>query len=126
MKKITSLSGFQPGNKYIIIQLELNKVLWRGSSYKCYYMCSCNSHVGRIGGQQFVNMMPWCFPTIHEIMHALGFGHEESRRDRDYYMAFNWTNTNPGKSEKKFYCFVMISRVKYKLWFICLICRLPR
>ena len=50
------------------------------------HMRSCNSHVGRIGGQQFVNMMPWCFPTIHEIMHALGFGHEENRRDRDYYI----------------------------------------
>ena len=60
------------------------------------HVCSCNSNVGRTGGQQFVNMQPFCFPTIHEIIHALGFGHEEVRRDRDYYMAFNWTNVAPG------------------------------
>lgn len=52
--------------------------------------------MGRVGGQQFVNMQPFCFPTIHEVIHALGFAHEEERRDRDYYMAFNWKNIKAG------------------------------
>ena len=59
-------------------------------------MYSCNSYIGPIGGQQFVNLAPWCFPDMHENMHALGFDHEELRRDRDYYMAFNWTNILQG------------------------------
>lgn len=33
----------------------------------------------------------------HELLHTLGFIHEQSRRDRDYYTAFNWTNLDPGK-----------------------------
>jgi len=57
---------------------------------------SCDSHMGPQGGQQFINLRPFCFPTIHEVIHALGFNHEQIRRDRDYYIAFNWTNTYPG------------------------------
>jgi len=33
----------------------------------------------------------------HELLHSLGFIHEQERRDRDYYTAFNWTNLDPGK-----------------------------
>jgi len=57
---------------------------------------TCSSKIGRAGGRQNVNLRPFCYPTIHEIMHAIGFGHEERRRDRDYYTAFNWTNIKPG------------------------------
>jgi len=32
----------------------------------------------------------------HELLHALGLVHEEARRDRDYYIAFNWTNLDLG------------------------------
>ncbi len=61
------------------------------------YHFSCHSGVGRNGGQQFVNMQGWCLPDIHETLHAIGFDHEENRRDRDYYLAFNWSNIKPSK-----------------------------
>lgn len=54
------------------------------------------SGAGRQGGQQFVSMQRYCFPTIHEVIHAVGFSHEEERRDRDYYLALNWTNAAKG------------------------------
>ena len=58
---------------------------------------SCSSLVGRIvlSGAPLRNGQPiklenWCFETIgtlmHEMMHTLGFFHEQSRLDRDNYL----------------------------------------
>lgn len=59
----------------------------------------CKSAVGRRGGQQFVTLEATeCSTgnTIHEIGHALGLWHEQSRLDRDAYIDILWENILSG------------------------------
>lgn len=55
---------------------------------------TCSSFVGRKGGQQEINLSPRCtmMNTVHEIGHALGLWHEQSRSDRDNYIRIVWDN----------------------------------
>ncbi|CAF5150432.1 unnamed protein product, partial [Rotaria magnacalcarata] len=59
----------------------------------------CYSYVGRQGGRQFVKMYaPICMSVgqyVHELGHAIGFGHEHQRPDRDYYVEIKWENIDP-------------------------------
>ncbi|XP_055349941.1 astacin-like metalloendopeptidase [Paramacrobiotus metropolitanus] len=60
-------------------------------------LVGCSSHVGRQGGDQKVYLkVPGCViksGTIqHEIMHTIGFFHEQARIDRDEYVDINWKN----------------------------------
>jgi astacin len=59
----------------------------------------CSSYVGRQGGKQEVKIANWAFSgtVIHELTHALGMWHEQSRRDRDHYVTINWDNIQQGK-----------------------------
>ncbi|XP_076288436.1 zinc metalloproteinase nas-4 isoform X2 [Lasioglossum baleicum] len=57
----------------------------------------CWSSVGRIGGRQDVNLqVPGCVikkgTVIHELMHAVGFLHEQSRYERDEFVRIQWNN----------------------------------
>lgn len=54
----------------------------------------CASYVGRKGGKQEINLSPRCtmMNTVHEIGHALGLWHEQSRADRDSYIKILWEN----------------------------------
>lgn len=54
----------------------------------------CASYVGRQGGGQNVWIAGWCHKgsTTHDIMHALGFWHEQSRGDRDNFVQIMWDN----------------------------------
>ncbi|WNZ61957.1 M12 family metallopeptidase [Myxococcus sp. MxC21-1] len=58
----------------------------------------CSAHVGRQGGQQFVTLAAGCSTgnTIHEIGHALGFWHEQSREDRNSFVTINLSNVEVG------------------------------
>jgi hypothetical protein len=54
----------------------------------------CASALGRIGGHQPILISGECqvYNIVHEVMHALGFIHEQARFDRDSYVSINWDN----------------------------------
>ncbi|XP_031847626.1 hatching enzyme 1.2 [Nomia melanderi] len=64
-------------------------------------MSGCWSLVGRHDRGQMVNLQrPGCVQhgvIVHELMHALGFYHQQSASDRDQWVTINWTNVKPGK-----------------------------
>ena len=58
----------------------------------------CWSYVGMIGGRQDISIGPGCTSLIpvHEIFHALGRWHEQSRPDRDNFVKVNLNNVPEG------------------------------
>ncbi len=65
-----------------------------------YYSYRCLSSIGlQNDGPQQIILGSGCgtLPTIlHEMMHAIGFLHEQSREDRDEYVAVQYENIDPG------------------------------
>lgn len=57
---------------------------------------SCWSRLGRIGGAQEIEL-GGCgrVSIIHELMHAAGFLHEQSRSDRDAHIEVVWSEIDP-------------------------------
>uniref|UniRef100_A0A8B9R0Y3 Metalloendopeptidase n=1 Tax=Anas platyrhynchos TaxID=8839 RepID=A0A8B9R0Y3_ANAPL len=64
-------------------------------------MGGCFSSVGRVGGPQLLSLAPPCLQggkgvALHELLHAVGFGHEHSRPDRDAFISIAWSHVLPG------------------------------
>lgn len=59
----------------------------------------CSSHVGMTGGRQNITLSTACSTgnTIHEIGHAIGLWHEQSRVDRDSYITIHYDNIQSGR-----------------------------
>lgn len=62
----------------------------------------CFSHLGMIGGPQKIVLSPPCSENeiAHEIMHTLGFVHEQNREDRDKSIIVNWENIEENYDEQ--------------------------
>lgn len=55
----------------------------------------CFSNLGRVGGQQRLNLGPGCMTmgiVVHELLHAAGMIHEHQRHDRDTFITINTNN----------------------------------
>ena len=79
----------------------LKFVLRSGQSNYIYFTAGsgCSSYVGMIGGRQNVTLAASCSTgnTIHEIGHAIGLWHEQSRIDRNNHIKINWNNVQSGR-----------------------------
>jgi len=59
----------------------------------------CSSSIGRTGSRQTVSLGTGCVYSgivMHELMHAAGFWHEQSRADRDEFISVQWDNIKSG------------------------------
>uniref|UniRef100_A0A8C4Q6M5 Metalloendopeptidase n=1 Tax=Eptatretus burgeri TaxID=7764 RepID=A0A8C4Q6M5_EPTBU len=60
----------------------------------------CWSSVGKQRGRQELSIGTGCDDIAiveHELLHALGIWHEQSRTDRDNYVTIQWLNIEEGK-----------------------------
>ncbi|KAI1290222.1 Zinc metalloproteinase nas-7 [Halotydeus destructor] len=63
----------------------------------------CSSLTGRWSGKQPISLGIGCqelWVSAHEMMHALGILHEQSRYDRDNFVTINWNNIMKGCSHE--------------------------
>jgi len=63
----------------------------------------CYSYIGKNGGSQTVSLDDGCLERgiiMHELMHAVGFFHEQSRPDRDQFVEVLYENIENGFADQ--------------------------
>lgn len=82
------------GLRFVAHTNEVDYIRFR---FESSYTDICTSAVGRIGGEQTIDLARVCSTSaiIHEIGHAIGLFHEQHRPDRDQFITINWENINP-------------------------------
>ncbi|KAF6036085.1 MEP1B [Bugula neritina] len=94
----TILAGINDYHKYTCLRLvpatsaDKNRIRFQNGG-------GCSSYVGMVGGVQPVTLAPGCRYkgiVLHEIGHAIGFHHEQTRPDRDNYVSINTQNIFKG------------------------------
>ena len=75
----------------------------RGLNFLIILICvvRCYSFVGKQGGNQDISIGNGCErlgTVLHEMMHTIGFIHEQSRPDRDKYVHVFYENIRRGKN----------------------------
>ena len=74
----------------------------RCSSPRLAFVDRCWSYMGKTktsGAQDLSIALPGCVTqsiVIHELLHAVGFAHEQTRPDRDSFVTINWGNVQSG------------------------------
>lgn len=94
---------FLPLNSEFISLCVLVRYFASRLSFFLLHTPSCWSFLGQTGGNQILSLQTpgcmWSGVAAHELMHALGFVHEQSRSDRDNYVTIVWKNIMAGQCE---------------------------
>ncbi len=76
------------GLKFVPYETQADALIFQGGAEHC------ESTLGRLGGLQPIRLSKGCgwSEIVHEVLHALGFIHEQSRSDRDPFVQVVWPN----------------------------------
>ncbi|CAH1793703.1 unnamed protein product [Owenia fusiformis] len=94
MEEITMATAFKGTNCISFKQRTIDK-----DYVKISPIGGCYSRVGVAGKEQPISISKGCVrkgTIMHELLHTLGFWHEQSRADRDRYISINWANIKEG------------------------------
>ncbi len=83
--------------EYFNLHTPIRLVPWEGEEDGIFFVSGeehCYSYLGRRGGHQPIVLSDQCEfrEIVHEVMHALGFIHEQSRPERDNWIEVLWDN----------------------------------